>query len=325
VSTLEQDDMSSGQSASDVTGGDHLHRAYGLVFRSDVPLLLVPRIEVSEGQPIDVVVQRGSLPRVAPPPACGSVVCWSKGQDAGFQVPTVGEFRATAGQEIVYDLNEGADVGRVPAYVIGVSMALILHQRGFLVLHGSAVEHDGRCFAFVAPKYHGKSTLSAALQARGCKLVTDDLIPVRIDESGLPTVTPAYPFSKVWPDAFAAIGEDADKSPRFLEGFDKRLRVVGEEGMAQEPVPLMRVYVLEWSDKLDVDRLPRAEAFQQTVTHTHHHVLPLISETSRGQIDHFQALGSVLRHTTVSRLRRPRNLDGLDEVCDLLLDDFDRD
>ncbi len=312
------------QRSASATGETHLYAAYGLVFESDMPLLLLPRIEGDTPNVADVKVRRGSVPRVAPPPACGSVVCWSDGRDAGFQVPTLGEFRIVDGREIIYDLNPDAKTERVPAYVIGVAMALILHQRGFLVLHGSAVEHDGKCYAFVAPKYHGKSTVSATLQARGCRLVTDDLIPVRINDAGIPMVSPGYPFSKVWPDVFTAMGEDPDHHPRFLDGFEKRLRMVPLESMATSPIPLERIYVLGWSENPTIERLSRAEAFQQTVTHTHHHVLPLVAAESGGQIRHFQTLGSLLRHTTVSRLQRPRLLESLDTVCNDLLKDFEK-
>jgi hypothetical protein len=237
-------------------------------------------------------------------------------------VPRLGEFRVSGGREIAYDLDPEGDGARVAAYIIGVAMALLLHQRGFLVLHGSAIEYKGRAFAFVAPKYHGKSTISAALQARGCKLVTDDLIPVKVGKEDLPMVMPGYPFSKVWPDAFAALGEDHEKSPKFIEGFEKRLRSVRPEGLAAGPCPLRRVYVLEWGEEIALEPIIRAEAFQQAVTHTHHHVMPLVQATPAGQVAHFRALGNLLQHATLCRLRRPRNLDSLDATCDALLGDF---
>jgi hypothetical protein len=236
--------------------------------------------------------------------------------------PRLGEFRVTGGKEIAYDLDPEGDGARVAAYIIGVAMALVLHQRGFLVLHGSAIEHQGRSFAFVAPKFHGKSTISAALQARGCRLVTDDLIAVKLGANGVPVVMPGYPFSKVWPDAFAALGEDHEQSPKFIEGFEKRLRSVQPEGLATGPSPLKRVYVLGWGEEIGLEPMPRAEAFQQAVTHTHHHVMPLVQATPLGQVAHFRALGALLAHATICHLRRPRNLENLEATCETLLADF---
>jgi len=53
----------------------------------------------------------------------------------------------------------------------------MLGQAGRLVLHASAVQTpDGNCLLFVGDSGRGKSTLAAALQARGCTLLTDDCL-----------------------------------------------------------------------------------------------------------------------------------------------------
>jgi hypothetical protein len=51
-----------------------------------------------------------------------------------------------------------------------------------LVLHGAGlVQPDGRGLLLVAPGGSGKSTLAAALDAAGCGLLSDDVVPVTLD------------------------------------------------------------------------------------------------------------------------------------------------
>ena len=46
--------------------------------------------------------------------------------------------------------------GDVRAYLLGTAIGALLHQRGLLPLHASAVEVNGRAVAFIAPAGHGK-------------------------------------------------------------------------------------------------------------------------------------------------------------------------
>ena len=70
----------------------------------------------------------------------------------------------------------------MPIVLTGTVMAFILTMRGMSVLHGSAVELDGRALAFVGVSGQGKSTLAAILCAGGARLVTDDVLPVIVDD-----------------------------------------------------------------------------------------------------------------------------------------------
>ena len=72
----------------------------------------------------------------------------------------------------------------IPLIIPGMVVAFILSMSGKCVLHGSAVELDGRALAFVGPSGQGKSTMAAILCAAGAGLVTDDVLPLGFDETG---------------------------------------------------------------------------------------------------------------------------------------------
>jgi hypothetical protein len=72
-------------------------------------------------------------------------------------------------------------VGRsevIPIVVPGTVTAFLLAVGGRFVLHGSAVERDGRALAFVGASGQGKSTMAALFCAAGASLVTDDVLPL---------------------------------------------------------------------------------------------------------------------------------------------------
>jgi hypothetical protein len=123
-------------------------------------------------------------------------------------------------------------------------MAILLHQRGYMVLHASAVEVGNKAVAFLGPKGRGKSSIAATLYTRGHRLITDDVLAVRV-EDGKATVLPAFPHVKLWRGVAEALLDDAhqrDISPLY-EGIDKGFCMVGDL-FVEEPIELHQIYVL---------------------------------------------------------------------------------
>ena len=61
---------------------------------------------------------------------------------------------------------------------MGMNLQMALGQRGFLLLHASAVERDGRAVMMTGMSGAGKSTLAALLMARGWRLMGDEFVLV---------------------------------------------------------------------------------------------------------------------------------------------------
>jgi hypothetical protein len=82
------------------------------------------------------------------------------------------------GAHIIWYPAEGSREELARLDVLGRVLATAVHAAGSLCLHGSAVALHGNGVAFVAPKFHGKSTLAQALVAVGARLATDDALPI---------------------------------------------------------------------------------------------------------------------------------------------------
>lgn len=108
------------------------------------------------------------------------------------------------GRRITWTPNPEAAPVSVRADVTGRVLATALHARGALCLHGSAVSLAGGTVAFLAPKYHGKSTLALALARAGGRLVTDDVLPVEPGDA--PIALPGVHQVKLWDDTARLFG-----------------------------------------------------------------------------------------------------------------------
>ena len=160
-------------------------------------------------------------------------------------------FRHAGGYRLAYDDTGTYDISRdgrtiawtsgpnpahsaVRADVTGRVLATALHAAGLLCLHGSAVALDGGTVAFLAPKFHGKSTLALALARAGGRLVTDDVLPVELGER--PTAIPGVHQVKLWDDTATLFGvsrEGVEAGEKHLvHDFSDRLLMTDRSPLA---------------------------------------------------------------------------------------------
>ncbi len=150
----------------------------------------------------------------------------------------------------IYDISTGGSIIRwragprpgpnsVRADITGRVLATALHAGGRLCLHGSAVATENGSIAFVAPKFHGKSTLALALTRAGYRLMTDDVLPV---DPGPPArAIPGVHQVKLWDDTAQLFDvRRGEPSP----GDKHLVYEIPEESLMFEPAPLTAGYLL---------------------------------------------------------------------------------
>ena len=292
--------------------------AYGLGIRSALPL---PEL-IADQRAADIFVRLRSLDNVP-----------SEAKKEGYFSPTpqeaylfwggVGAFLVREGREIVVDPAPEADEQVFRPYITGPVLAVLLRQRGFLILHASAVAVDGQVVAFMGSKGWGKSTAAAALHARGYPLVADDVMAVRVaSDTSCPVAFPAFPQLKLWPEAAAAVGEDPEALPRLFPAVEKRTRRAERGFSTQAPLPLRRIYALGvLADGAD----PKIEplGLQQALVELVRHTFGAEALIGVGEPQHFFQCASVVNNVAVRRLQRPWSLSKLSQVVRLVEEDLD--
>ncbi len=287
-----------------------LGRAYGLIVQSELALPELP--PAPAGAAADLTIRLGAVD--APAEYDGaSAARWTTPAEFCLAYRDAGAYLIRAGREIVIDPAPGVEARLLRLYLLGPVLALALHQRGWLVLHASAVSLGGQVAGFLGGSSWGKSTMAAALHRRGHLLVADDYVAVAAEaaHAGPILIYPGFPQIKLWPEAAASTGADPAHLPQLRPDLEKRARRL-EAGFADEPLPLGRLYVLEEGENIAVAPIEGQAAVIELVRYSYAaRALPQLDAAG-----HLRQCAALLRQVPVRRLRRPRDLNALDAVAE---------
>ena len=296
--------------------------AYGLGIRSELPL---PELVAGEA-PADVVLRLGRVDRV---PALeldrGGSGCWATAEEACRFMAGVGTVLVQSGRQIIVDPAVGVEDRVLRLSILGPAFALVLHQRGRFVLHASAVESTGSAVAFMGGSGWGKSTLAAALHARGCGIVADDLTAITVGAEG-PTVFPGFPQLKLWPEAVVSLGGAPETMPQLHPLFEKRARQA-IRGFSNKLLPLRRIYVLAEGavPAIEPPLRPR-DALLELMSHWYGSRFgDRLLQVDGAAGSHFLQCAALANSVTVRRLRRSRPLQALLDLARMVEDDLAHD
>lgn len=292
------------------------YTAYGQTIQSTVELPELPTVD--DASTPDVVVRREGL---APVPesvdGTGGRRIDASPDRCRLSYDSIGTFLVEDGDRILFDPASPAVVEQkvLRRLVENEMLGLILHQRGLLVLHASAVSVDGDAAVFLGPRGAGKSTTAAAFHTQGHTVLEDDVVGIRFDRDR-PTVVPGVPQLRLLPDAAEALGvEDTvtyDDDGGSEKGY-RQLRSVPEEA------PLAACYVLQEGDRLSVDALPEREQLFELIARTYARGLLADTETTP---DHFEQCSTVVETAPFLRLRRPNDHGRLPDLVERVADDL---
>jgi hypothetical protein len=252
----------------------------------------------------------------APPPELPGIVDFSFTGQETIRIRSIvaGTFLVRHGRQISVEPAPDADEDLLRLFILGPALAMLLYQRGLLVLHASAVSVRGAAAAFLGYAGRGKSTTAAALCARGHDLVADDAVAIEINSEGdLPTVWPGFPQLKLWPEASTSLGVSAGQLQTLHHTYVKQaLRLL--ERFSPAPLPLKRLYVLAEGEERSIGQLPPQEAVIEIVRHSFG--TRLLSTLPGGM--HFSRCAALAKRLPVHRLTRPHALGELSLLAELV-------
>jgi hypothetical protein len=220
--------------------------AFDLLWHS--PELPIPELPIA-GQPADGA-ERAEIqieasppsewPQLEPGPHDTPFLQMARG-DLRLSIDDIGCFRITAGERIAWHRqHSGVSDQDISTFLLGSAVGALLIQRGIFVLHGNALEKDGKAIVCMGHSGAGKSTLAYALMQQGWRLLADDLVAVSPD--GL--VLPGIPRIKLWHDAAKAFGLDPDRLPPIRQGMNKYLLMGDALQRAPQSAPLRAMYLI---------------------------------------------------------------------------------
>ncbi|TDE16270.1 serine kinase [Dyadobacter psychrotolerans] len=224
----------------------HSYKAFGLNIFSEIELP-----ELSKAGPTDncdLVIKYGSvdLSKLSKTPIYrrGTRALFGKGKEGGLILhwPEIASFEAIDGKTLmVSPLTD--DPNLLSLFTVSEALGLILFQKGYFLLHASAVKVGDEAWCFMGNPGVGKSTTAAAFIKAGCQLLSDDLTAIGFDQNGVAQIIPSYPQLKIWDNTVNGLSYDRDTLQPVSEGINK-FSYQPKKSFDHKPVKLGAIYFL---------------------------------------------------------------------------------
>ena len=297
----------------------YLYSAFGLILQSDLELPQLRRQETSHSEP-DVRIRLGAVPDRLEHAQARGLLYEISAEEFRLGLDGIGSFWVRKGHEIIVRRHPDSDDDSVRVFLLGSAFGALLHQRGLLPLHASAIGVDGGCVAFVGPSGSGKSTLAAAFSRNGYPLLADDLLAVAPGPDGWAKAWPSWPQLKLWGDSMRRAGHSTRQHRRF-RGLKGRYVVPVSGPVSHTVHPLTRIYVIGRGDDetLTKERMTGSDGLAALIAHTYR--AQFLDGMGR-RPDHFRLCTELGRVTEIYRIRRPGRRFELKQLQKLIEEDW---
>ncbi|NPU91641.1 MAG: hypothetical protein HPY82_06975 [Gammaproteobacteria bacterium] len=194
-------------------------------------------LPAADTRQIDIHIRRGSVADFQP------AVCFQASpQQVLVWLPDIARIRVCGGNDILVEPLHPDKHDAIALFLLNHALAIVMLQRGLLVLHAGAVLAGDQCVALAGPSGAGKSTLLAALHGQGYTVAGDELCVLRVDADGA-MVLPGPRVMQVWAAALPSLADCAWVPVRA--GLPKYFVPLSGDIAC---MPLRELCVLRWGD-----------------------------------------------------------------------------
>jgi hypothetical protein len=291
------------------------YKAFGLTILSEVPLPELPHINLSESE-TDIVIEKSNLLSLWSELDSHEDFFITRGQVV-FHVPETAIFLIQEGKRIVVSPFMGSDEDEIRLYILGTCIGAILMHRRILPLHGSAIAINGKAYAIIGDSGAGKSTLASTFLKRGHQLLSDDVIPVTLNDENIPIVTPAYPQQKLWLESLTHLGMESNNyQPLFVR--ETKFAVPVQSHFASKPLPLAGIFELVKGENYEIDIQPvhNLQRFYKFYHHTYRNFFLVRSGLMEW---HFNISAKIINKIDLYQIRRPTTRFTADDLLEMIL------
>ena len=302
----------------------HYYTAYEQVIGSEITLAYLKEIQSTR---VDLIIKQGVIP---PSPPLQPTKLHRAGLYAQIAYngpnkiwldwgPILGQFMALDGRELIVDTTTN-DEGLLSLFTMSEAIGLLLFQRGYFLLHGSAIQINNKGIVFLGEPGAGKSTTVAAFAKEGVSIMSDDMVCIRIDEAGKPYLIPAFSQIKIWAKSVEGLQITKAGLDHVREGANK-FSWHESVSFGENVVPLEQIFVLTPSGESEtvINEVPKSQRPIELLSY-----FPLPESLLQGEPlrDHFEKSVIISNLVTLYRMSRPANFTKLYEFVDYLKSTF---
>jgi hypothetical protein len=206
-----------------------------------------------------------------------------------------------------------ATAATIETFLLGQVLSFVLLRRGKEPFHATVLERDGRAAGLMGPSGQGKSTLAAAMLARGWRMLTDDLLVLE----GLDAL-PGLPRIKLFPRSAGVLGL---RGRPIAEGSTKEVIPLPASSFCGDPTPLVQLYVLRTtpSTRCTIRKLTAKSALISLTANTFN---SRVTDGDRLR-QQFQQAARIAMSVPVSSISYPRTMKVLGSACEAIERDVD--
>ena len=298
----------------------YYYKAFGLLFKSCIehPEFIA---EPFASDP-DCLITFGSVPiKLTKPDKTGGVY-QSKGQQFLLKISHVGRYLIENGDTITIEIIPGATTRDIVVFLWASSIAVLLHQRGKFIVHGSSVMKGEHAVIFSGPSGSGKSTIASAFAThKDSLIISDDISAISVDSTGTPVVLPGYPLMKLWRDSSDTLGLEWDEERLIREKVNKMMVNISDR-FVQHSVPLRQFYLLSYKSNgpaviTEIYGYKKLELLTGKIFRKNY-----LKKGESSTLDVFTEASKILPHVRICTLERMHGITHLDETVAMIEQDL---
>ena len=278
----------------------YYYKVYGLCIGSELEL---PELIPVEDPEVNVTIELGNVPEHLPVIRGSGVLFEAAPNDFLFKFEGIARYRVQNGSRITIQPEREALPSEIRLVLLGSSIGALLHQRGMLALHGSAISDGIQTVILTGTSGVGKSSLAAGLIELGYSVIADDISVIGQNGQRQFIVEPGIPHLKLWKDVLAHLNksDDLSKVRPHLEKYRMPIPVLAKES----PV-LSTILILNPSNSREFaySRIIGREKFHLLRNNTYR--LQFIDRMNQTEV-HFRNLSRLVNSIQMYDVNRPRD------------------
>ena len=298
----------------------HYYKAFGLIFQSCIehPDFFA---EPASSDP-DCRINFGVVPQNLSNPEVTGGAYQSQGSRFLLKVNNVGRYLVENGKSITIEKDPGVATREIIVFLWASAIAVLMHQRGIVIVHGSAVKRGDHAVIFSGPSGSGKSTIASAfVTKKNAMIISDDISAISMDPSGIPIVLPGYPLMKLWRDSSEKLGFEWDDTKLIRKSVNKMVVNI-QERFVQHAVPLQQLYLLAYKNSgpaeiTEVSGFKKLDLFLGKIFRKNY-----LKREQSGTADIFTDASRIVSGIRICILQRQHGMTHLDETMEMIEQDL---
>ena len=292
------------------------YSAFGVCLESELSFPELPPTT----DPPDVHVRFARVaPHLEQPRATGVLFEAAPGRFL-LSIKGIARYEVRDGREVLVDRSANAIDSDVRGFLLSSAFGALLHQRGTLPLHASAVATPAGAVLFAGHSGLGKSTVLGEFVRRGYRMVSDDITGLTIDAADAPVVHAGVPQMRMWGDTAGRLNYLVDRLQRVRPNLRKYV-VPALSGFAAEAQPLAAIYILHRDNGATVRLQPYRGGSRASVISEHTFGRRFVAGLGM-ESRHFGLVSALANRVPVVAVHRPRAPFLLDELADRIIHDL---